>query len=285
MEESYSQKGPLGWLSIQTTKLRPLSLGKDIRRTWRETTRFLNSNRWACLVALGIPLMIALITAPRDPLILESIRGATQPESLNQLARNLGKWGDFAQFNLLISIGLWLTGYVGRSRWLQRLAFATLFAAILAGLTCNIFRATLARPRPSTNVADGLYGFQGTFKGHKYHGFPSGHTSTACGSGVPIVTAGGIWGIPVAAFSTSVGWARMYQNKHYPTDVLIGATLGGIFGIATSWRLRKIRLRLKRRKASSNSMKLVTKKRSLRLFPLRRRLSSAKGCQPSPADG
>jgi len=58
--------------------------------------------------------------------------------------------------------------------------------------------------------------------------FPSGHTSSAFCSATSLALRYPKWYViaPAYLFATSVGWARMYQGVHYPSDVLVGALVG-----------------------------------------------------------
>jgi len=58
--------------------------------------------------------------------------------------------------------------------------------------------------------------------------FPSGHTSAAFCTATSISLRYRKWYViaPAYIFATSVGWARMYQGVHYPSDVLAGAMVG-----------------------------------------------------------
>ena len=58
--------------------------------------------------------------------------------------------------------------------------------------------------------------------------FPSGHTSAAFCTATSISLRYRKWYViaPAYIFATSVGWARMYQGVHYPSDVLAGALVG-----------------------------------------------------------
>lgn len=228
---------------------RPINFVKDYRRTWWTTRHFLNRYRWSSLVFLGLLLVASVVFVhPRDPEILSAVQGREPDPLLSRLAAEVSHWGDFLLFNLVGAFVIWLFGYLRGLRWVQRLAYSALFGAILAGVVCNAFRLTVGRARPKAMVEDRFYGFEGTLKGWNFHGFPSGHTSTAFGAGVPLATAAGIYGAPVLVVSGAVGWSRLYKNQHYPTDVIVGAGLGVLFGVATSWHLRRVRMRLNRSK-------------------------------------
>lgn len=58
--------------------------------------------------------------------------------------------------------------------------------------------------------------------------FPSGHTSSAFCAATDLSLRFPKWYVivPSYLFATSVGWARMYQGVHYPSDVLVGALVG-----------------------------------------------------------
>jgi undecaprenyl-diphosphatase len=198
------------------------------------------------LVSLAAVLLVsAVVIHPHDRAILESIHAPASP-FLDRLAGELGEWGDFLTFNLLGLLIVWSAAALGRARWVQRVAVAALMSAILSGVVCNVFRLSLGRARPQAGVEDRFYGLPGVFKGWRYHGFPSGHTTTAVAGASTVGLAVGPAGAAVIVLSGSVAWGRMYKRQHYPTDVLVGATLGGIYGLATGWRLRQIRLRLDR---------------------------------------
>ncbi len=186
-------------------------------------------------------------------------------DSKYTLAKRLGKWGDFAQFNLIGFLVLWWYGQFAKNRWFQRLALATFLGAVFAGLSVNALRFTTGRPRPhATERAPALEDkfhwltpwwepgvIEPSPEGNMawdYHGFPSGHTSTAMGMGTPVMTAGGIYGAPVFVFGASVGWSRLYQGKHYPSDVLVGGMVGIIWGIGCSWHLHEVRMRQRKRR-------------------------------------
>ena len=58
--------------------------------------------------------------------------------------------------------------------------------------------------------------------------FPSGHTSAAFCTATSMALRYRKWYVigPAYVYAASVGWARMYQGVHYPSDVLAGALVG-----------------------------------------------------------
>ena len=66
--------------------------------------------------------------------------------------------------------------------------------------------------------------------------FPSGHTSTSIGAGFALLLGCrkkelGI-GIPAFIISLLIGFSRIYVHVHYPTDVIVGALIGLLSGLA-----------------------------------------------------
>lgn len=222
------------------------AIRRDFRAIWRSTTLFLNRNRRICLAVVAVTLGVAWwLALTNDHALIKAVWSKRSPE-LNSFSGALSYWGDFAQYNLGLAATIWAAGFWLRSRWLQRLAVATVMAATLAGLTCNIFRFSLSRPRPQAKATDGLYGFRGAVQGWNYHSFPSGHTSTAFGTSTPLLVAGGPVGAVVTVFSASVAWSRIYRGQHFPSDVLVGAMLGVLYGVAAASGLRELRRRSSR---------------------------------------
>ena len=58
--------------------------------------------------------------------------------------------------------------------------------------------------------------------------FPSGHTSAAFCTATSLSLYIPKWYVIVPSYlwAASVGWARLYQGTHYPSDVLVGAVVG-----------------------------------------------------------
>lgn len=60
---------------------------------------------------------------------------------------------------------------------------------------------------------------------------PSTHSSTATALAVGLALAGSPWAPLVAVWAAAVVFSRYYTGVHYPSDLAVGAALGGAFGL------------------------------------------------------
>ena len=226
-------------------------LKKDFRRVWAQVRRFLRRWYWGILasgVAVALPAFFLL--HPHDAGLVDWVRSA-EAKGLDQAAGRLGVWGDFTHFNLILCASIWTIAFFRRSRLFQRLAIVVLMASIMSGATCNLLKQLTGRPRPHQEFPDRFHGVTAAIRGWDFHSFPSGHTSTAFASASALLAGAGpvgmIGGGASLLFSGSVSWARVYKDRHYPTDVVAGIWLGAVFGLAAGLPYRRIRRRVRRR--------------------------------------
>ena len=94
-------------------------------------------------------------------------------------------------------------------------------------------KAGVERPRPATTIpqADPLMGAGGW-------SFPSGHAATAFAGAVALTY---LWrrGAPLFfLLAAAIAFSRVYVGVHYPGDVVAGAALGTVVGLAWVAALR-----------------------------------------------
>ena len=72
--------------------------------------------------------------------------------------------------------------------------------------------------------------------------FPSGHTTMAFATATTLTLEYKKWyiAVPAYAWATGVAYSRMYEGKHYPSDVLAGAVLGVGSAWLSHWLSKKL---------------------------------------------
>jgi membrane-associated phospholipid phosphatase len=106
----------------------------------------------------------------------------------------------------------------------------------------NVVKMLVGRARPAVSVETpndiGL--LRGITRGEEYRAFPSGHTATAFAAATALTAevirrepdARWVAGVPLYAAASLVGWSRMYDNRHWASDVVAGAGFGTVAGLA-----------------------------------------------------
>jgi len=144
----------------------------------------------------------------------------------------LEPWGSGLYPAFLLG-GIYIYGWAAKDNRAKQIAMGGAQVFIMTGLTTQIIKHLTHRHRPNQDVPPNPRLWEGPFTGWDYTSFPSGHTSTAfaLASFISSVYRDKIWvGILSYAVATGVAWSRVYDNNHWPTDVLIGAALGFAIG-------------------------------------------------------
>jgi membrane-associated phospholipid phosphatase len=115
-------------------------------------------------------------------------------------------------------------------------------SVVAAIVGVNVAKMLVGRARPAVDVHDpNSIGFlRGITRGEEYRAFPSGHTATAFAAASALTAevmrrdpdARWAAGVPLYAAASLVGWSRMYDNRHWASDVVAGAGFGTVAGLA-----------------------------------------------------
>ncbi|MFA6956369.1 MAG: phosphatase PAP2 family protein [Thermoanaerobaculia bacterium] len=115
---------------------------------------------------------------------------------------------------------------LGRRDW-WRLGSAMAVAGLVAGAAAGLMKRAVQRSRPDAWLGHDVFGLKGETS------FPSGHTIGAFALMVVILVGARSRFLRVAAVvvAISVAAARVLALRHWPSDVLMSATLGTIVGL------------------------------------------------------
>jgi membrane-associated phospholipid phosphatase len=134
---------------------------------------------------------------------------------------------------------LYAVGLVARKRTVADLGWHTLEALAVSGQVTGALKGLFGRSRPYASGGNARdFDLGGGFSSSTRRSFPSGHTSMAFTfASVVAEESSHRWPrahrviAPIAyAAATGVGLARMYNDKHWASDVALGAAIGTLSG-------------------------------------------------------
>lgn len=131
-------------------------------------------------------------------------------------------------------------GLVDGEGEITRMGAQLVASGAVATLSVGILKGVTGRSRP--HAGRGAYDFR-PFSGSR--SFPSGHT--ACAFAVATTLADALdepWvSVGLYAVATGTAWSRIYDGRHWPSDVLLGAAVGTASARLMNgrWRLFGIR--------------------------------------------
>jgi len=171
---------------------------------------------------VGIPLFVAGWALKSDKNMFRVNAKVDQGGKKNTQLLTDFKTGidDYTQFfGPVMTVGLKLAGYEGRSDWPRLLASAGMSYLIMAGLV-NGIKYTAKEMRPDGSSANS---------------WPSGHTATAFVGATLLHKEYGLtrspwWSVAGYGVATATGVMRVLNNRHWISDVMSGAGIGIMSG-------------------------------------------------------
>ena len=209
---------------------------RDTAHSERRQTLF--TYRDAILAAGFAGLTVAMF--PLDKNIARQIR---QDSTFNGFTQNsaVGFETISSPGAFVIGGGLYLIGRVAKKPDLADFGWHGTEAVLVANGITGLLKGTLGRARPfvsnDTNPRD--FRFGRGFSSSDRQSFPSGHTSTAFAAAAAVTSEVRRLhpkALPIVApvmygGATLVGLSRMYHNKHWASDVALGAAVGTFSGL------------------------------------------------------
>jgi len=125
-----------------------------------------------------------------------------------------------------IITALYASGEIFENRSLRKTGLLSLESWITTGVLVLGLKTIVGRARPRTG--ESKHAFHPFSLRSGFHSFPSGHASSAFAVATTIADQSEDTNIDVLAYSlaTLVAISRVYDDKHWPSDVLIGSVIG-----------------------------------------------------------
>ena len=141
----------------------------------------------------------------------------------------------------VIGAGLYTAGRITHHADLADLGWHGTESILLATVVTDALKMTLGRARPFASADTLPHDFKlgGGFGNGDRQSFPSGHTTTAFAAAASVTSeihrlhpaATWIVGPVLYGGATMVGLSRMYHDKHWASDVVLGAAIGTFSGL------------------------------------------------------
>lgn len=140
----------------------------------------------------------------------------------------------------VIGGGLYAVGLVGHYGRIEDLGWHGTEAVLFADGVTYVLKGVLGRSRPYVTGDSSAHDFhfgKGFTNGDR-QSFPSGHATSAFAAAAAVTNETTRWwprsewvvGPLMYAGATAVGLSRMYHNKHWASDVVMGAAIGTFSG-------------------------------------------------------
>ncbi len=152
--------------------------------------------------------------------------------------------------SIAIPAGMAIIGFIKHDKKLQQDALFTGAAFLASSIVTQATKVIVKRQRPFEKYS---FIIKRDDEGAGLS-FPSGHTSSAFCTATSLSLRYRKWYViaPAYIFAASVGWARMYQGVHYPSDVVAGA----LVGTASAWLSYKAQKWIARKKDQKKKVTL-----------------------------
>jgi len=195
---------------------------------------------WRDVALLEAFAIATVAVAPLDKKLAERIQNPNvqDNERLREGAKFVKTVADPGSF--IIGIGMYTYGRIRKNERATDLGLHGIEALLIGAQTGNLLKGIIGRARPYkdvTNPHDYML-FRGYREGGDYRSFPSGHTIAAFAAASAVTAETHRWwpksvyliGPVMYGGAAAVGWSRMFNNKHWASDVITGAAIGTFAG-------------------------------------------------------
>jgi membrane-associated phospholipid phosphatase len=141
----------------------------------------------------------------------------------------------------VIGAGMYTVGRITKNERAADLGLHGTEALLIGAQLGNVLKGIVGRARPYVDVTQphDYQAFRGYSGGSDYRSFPSGHTIAAFAAASAVTSETKRWwpksvwiiGPMMYGGAAAVGWSRMFENKHWASDVITGAAVGTFAGL------------------------------------------------------
>jgi membrane-associated phospholipid phosphatase len=148
--------------------------------------------------------------------------GTSSSEDFSDVVTHFGDGGVLAG---LIAV-MYTTGELSKSNGLRKTALKSLESWLTTGVVVSVMKFTIGRARPYADESS--HSFHPFSTGSRNYSFPSGHASAAFAVATAIAEQSRKAYVDIAAYTLAslVALSRVHEDKHWASDVFIGACLG-----------------------------------------------------------
>jgi membrane-associated phospholipid phosphatase len=196
---------------------------------------------WRDVAILEAFAIATVAIAPLDTRLAHRLQDATVQE--NRAMRRMASFVETVTDPgaVIIGAGMYTFGRIAKNHRAADLGLHGTEALLIGSEIGRLLKGVVGRARPYVNVDDphNYRSFRGFGGGSDYRSFPSGHTIAAFAAASAVTSETKRWwprsvfivGPVMYGGAAAVGWSRMFDNKHWASDVITGAAIGTFAGL------------------------------------------------------
>jgi len=189
-----------------------------------------------------LTVLLALIAFTGTPKANAQNLDVSILKSINPRYPNSQVWIQASNSAYFVPIGIAATqmayGIIANDKRSRDNSLQTLISVGIGVVASQAMKNAFNRTRPQYQYSSKIFSLsQANTKS-----FPSGHTTMAFATATTLTLEYKKWyiAVPAYAWATGVAYSRMYEGKHYPSDVLAGAILGTGSALLSHWLSKKL---------------------------------------------